>query len=82
MDNKSYYQLFIMQAKIYANRKYSDDKMKNLTEDLTVIIASMMDQIKISKSSPDKKDSPKDQDPTTMVPANNKAPPLEGGDSE
>ena len=39
----------------------------------------MMDQIKNSKSSPDKKDSPKDQNPTTVVPDNKKATPLEGG---
>ena len=38
-----------------------------------------MDQIKNSKSSPDKKDSPKDQNPTTVVPDNKKATPLEGG---
>ena len=41
-----------------------------------------MDQIKISKSSPDKKYSTKDQDQTTLVPDTNKAPPLEGGNSK
>ena len=41
----------------------------------------MMDRIKMSKSSPDKKDSPRAQVPTNMVPANKKAPPLEGGNS-
>ena len=55
--------------------------MMNLIACLTVNIASMMDQIKISKYSPEKKDLPKSQDPTTVVPANNKAPPLEGGNS-
>ena len=50
--------------------------MKNLTRDLTEMIASMMDQIKISKYSRDKKDSKKAQDPTTVVPSNKKAPPL------
>ena len=39
----------------------------------------MMDQIKMPKSSQDKTDSPKEQDPTTVVLANKKAPPLEGG---
>ena len=53
--------------------------MKNLTADLTLMIASMMDQIKISKASPDNKGSPKAQDTTTMVPANKKHPQLEGG---
>ena len=39
------------------------------------MITSMMDQIKISKYSPENKD----QDPTTLVPDKNKSPPLEGG---
>ena len=52
--------------------------MNNITEDLEEMIASMMDQIKIHKYSPDKKDSPKFQDPTTVFLDNNKAPPLEG----
>ena len=38
-----------------------------------------MDQIKIYKSSLDKKYSPKAQYNTTLVLANKKAPPLEGG---
>ena len=76
MDNKSYNQLLIMIDTIEANRKDYDDKMKNLTEYLTEIIASMMDQIKIYKSSPDKKYSPKAQYFTTLVLDNKKAPPL------
>ena len=59
MDNKSDCQLLIMQAHIESNKQDSYDKIKKLTVDLTGMIASMMDQIKISKSSPDKKDSPK-----------------------
>ena len=81
MDNNSDDQLLIVQDTIYANRKYYDQKMKNLTEDLTEIITSMMYQIKIQKYSPDKNHSPKSQDPTIVVPANNKAPLLEGGHS-
>ena len=53
--------------------------MKNTTEDLKAMITSMMDQIKNSKSSPDQKDSPKAQYPTTVVPDKNRDPPLEGG---
>ena len=34
----------------------------------------MMDQINISKSSPDQKDSPKAQDPTTLVPSYRRVP--------
>ena len=41
----------------------------------------MVDEIKISKSSPDKKDSPKSQDTTTAVPDNRRNPSLEGGNS-
>ena len=52
--------------------------MKNLTEDPIERITSVMDQIKISKSSPENKDSQKSQDPNTVVPDKNKAPPLEG----
>ena len=76
MDNKSYDQLLIMQSMIDTNRKNSDEKIKKLTEYPTAMITSMMDQIKMLKSSPDKKDSPNNQDPTTVVSANNKAPPL------
>ena len=74
--NKSDYQLLIMQARIEFNRQYSDEKIKNLTEDLTAMIASIMYQINIYKYSPDKKDSPKYQYPTTVVPDNKKSPPL------
>ena len=41
-----------MEATTEANRKYSDEKMKNLTEDITAIIAPIMDKIKSSKASP------------------------------
>ena len=78
MDNNPDDQLIISQANIESNRQDYDYKMKNLTADLTKRIASIMDQIKISKSSPDKKDSPKAQDTTTVVTTNNKASPLEG----
>ena len=40
-----------------------------------------MDHINISKYSPYQKDSPKAQDTTTVVPANRRAPPLDGGHS-
>ena len=52
--------------------------MKKLIENLTEMITSMMDQIKISKSSPDQKYSPKYQNPTTVVLSNKRSPPLEG----
>ena len=74
MDNKSDDQLLITQDTIEANNQDYDDKMKNLAQDLIGMISSMMDQIKISKSSPDKKDSPKAQDLTTVSPSNKKDP--------
>ena len=59
MDNKLDNQLLIVPDTIEANRQYSDEKMKNLAEYLTVMIKSIMDHIKTSKYSPDKKDLPK-----------------------
>ena len=58
--------------------KYSDENMNNLTEDLTAMITSTMNQIKISKSSPDRKDSSKEQNPTNVVPTNKRVTTLEG----
>ena len=75
---KSDYQLLIMQDTIEEKRQDYDEKTKNTTEDLTSMITSMVDQIKISKSSPEKRDSSKYQDTTTMLLDNNRAPPLEG----
>ena len=78
MNNKSDDQLFIMEDNIDANRQYYDEKKKKITADLTVMIASVMDKIEISKSSSDKKSSPKAQYPTPALPDNKKASPLEG----
>ena len=79
MDNKSYDQLLIMQAMIESNKQDSDEKMKNITVEITGIITSMMDQIEIYKSSPNNNYSKKYRDTTTVVPSNNKDTPLEGG---
>ena len=73
--------LLIVQATIESNRQDSDEKMKKLTEDLKGRITSMMDKIAIPESSPDHKDSPKVQYPTTVVPANRRDPPFDGGHS-
>ena len=59
MNNKSDEKLLIMQATTEANRHDSDEKMNNLTEDFTAMITSIMDQIKMSKSSVDNEYSPK-----------------------
>ena len=79
MDNNLDDQLLIMEANIEAKRQDSDDKMKNLTEDLTAMITSIMGQIKVSKYSIDNKDSPKAQYPTAVAPDKNRSPPSEGG---
>ena len=76
MDNNPDDQLLTMQATIEANMKYYNEKMKKLTEYLTARITSMMDKIKTSKYSPDKKDSPKAHDPNTMVLDNKRGTPL------
>ena len=55
--------------------------MKNFTEVLTSMIASITDQVKFSNSSIDKKYLNNSRDPTTLVPDNKKAPPLECGHS-
>ena len=47
MDNKSDDQLLSMKAMIEATRKKSNEKMKKIKEDLTELIASMKDKIKI-----------------------------------
>ena len=78
MDNNSDHQLLIVQATIEANRKYYDDKIKNITEDLIEIITSIVDQIKFYKSSPYKKDSSKAHYNAAVVPAKRRATTLEG----
>ena len=82
IDNKSDEQLLVMQATIDANRQDYDEKIKKLKEDLTSMIKSMMDHIKILEYFPDKNYSPKSQYPITVVPDNNKDPSLEGGHSK
>ena len=81
IDNNSDDQLLIIQATTEANKQYYDEKIKDIIEDLIETITSMMYQIKFSESSPDNNYSPKDQDPTTVVPDKKKAPPVEGGNS-
>ena len=82
MNNKSYGQFHIMQAKIDANSKSSDKRTNTYwsqLDKLMAMIKNMMDQIKISDSSPDKLYSPNYQNTTNMVPEKNKYSPLEGG---
>ena len=73
--------ILITQAMIYANRKYYDDKTKKQDskfDQITEMVENIMGKIQISNSLPDKIYVPKVQDPTAMVPDNNKSPPLKG----
>ena len=91
MDNKSDEQFLIIQATIESNRQETDEKqmktyekLRKTTEDqnvLTATITSMTDQTNNSKLSPYQKDTSNDLEPTTVVPANRRDPPLDGGHS-
>ena len=70
MDNNADDQLLSMQATIGDSRKYYDDTMKNLTVNLMAMFKSIINQIKISKSSQEKRYSQKSQDTTTVIQAN------------
>ena len=55
--------------------------MKDIKETLKVFTTFMMDQTNISKSSLTQKGTSTPPDPTTVVPTNKRAKPLEGGHS-
>ena len=76
-----YYRFIIVQYLIDDKRRDYDEKMNKYDsklDKLTEIDENMMDCIQIYNYSPNNMDSPKSQDPTTVVSSNNKAPPLEG----
>ena len=84
MDNNLNDQLLTMQSSIDDDRQSSDYKMKTYEckiDKLTEMIKQMMDQNKNYNPLPDKMVLPNTQDPTTMVTANKKTPPLEGGNN-
>ena len=95
MDTKSDEHFLIIQATIEANKQEdydkkmktaekqmkTDEKLKHLTEIINNLTAFIMDQTNISKSSPTQKDTSTPPDPTTAVPTNRRAPPLEGVNS-
>ena len=55
------------------------EKLRQLTETLKNLTVFMMNHTNNSKSAPTRKDTPTPPDPTTVVPANKRGPPLEGG---
>ena len=85
---KSYEQFLVIEATIKSNKQEADekqmktdDKLTLLTENLQVFTSFMMDHTNISKSSPAQKDTSTPPYPITVVPANRRDPPLEGGHS-
>ena len=54
----------------------TDEELRQITENLQVLTAFIMDQTNISKYSPTQKDTQTHPDPNTVVPNNRRAPPL------
>ena len=88
MDNKSDEQFLIIQATINDNKQDTDEKKMNtdekltqITENIKVLTAFMMDQTNNSKLSPAHKDTLTPPNPTTLVPATRRDPTLYGGHS-
>ena len=83
MENKSDEHFLFIQAITEANRQETDEKLTNLTEDLKVMITSTITSIMYQnnnyKSSPFQNDASNPLDPTTVVPANRRAPSLKVG---
>ena len=88
MDTKSDEQFLVIEATIEAkkqeadkNHKETNEKLTLLTDSLQVLTALMTDKTNFSKSSPYQKDTSTPPDSTTVIPTNNRDPPLEGGHS-
>ena len=81
MENKSEEQFIPMKATIENNKQDMKSEMIAITETLKVFTTFIMDHTNIPKYSPTQKDTSTPPDPTTLVPTNMRAPPLEGGHS-
>ena len=81
MDNKSDEQFLIIQATFEANKQENDEKLRQITENIKVLTAFMMDQTKNQKFLPAQTDTSNPLDPTTVVMGNRRVPPLGGGNS-
>ena len=68
-----------MKEEIENNKQEMKAEMKDIKETLKVFTTLIMDQTKISKSSPTQKNTSTPPDPTTVILTNRRAPPLEGG---
>ena len=85
MDTKSDEHFLAIEATIESHNQEADtyqvnndEKLTTLTENLQKLTTFIMDQTKISKSSPAQKDTSTPPDPTIVVQTNRRAPPLEG----
>ena len=88
-DNKSDEQFIIMKSAIEfnkqemkSNRQDSDNKMMKLTKYVKVMLAEITDHINTLKFPPTQKDLLNSLEPTTVVLANTRDPPLDGGKSK
>ena len=85
IDNKLDEHILFMQYLVDTNKKVNDELKKKLNKHDSGLykIKTLHKQVLVQNQiySPDKMDSPKAQYPTNVVPANKKAPPLEGGNS-
>ena len=92
MDFKFYYHLLVMQELVYTNKRGTDELKKDNDEikkelnkyefesaNIKALINKVIGHNKTSF--PDNMYPPNSQDNTTVVPANKKASPLEGGNS-
>ena len=78
MDNNSDEQFLIIQSTVKANKKDTDEKLTQTTENLKFLIAFIMDHTNNSKFSTAQKDTLTALDHTTAVPDNRRDPPLDG----
>ena len=88
MDTNSDEKFLAIEATIESNKQKADrnqvkndEKLTRITEDIQKLTTFMMNQAKISKSSPAQKDTSTTPDPTTVVQTNRRDPPLKGGHS-
>ena len=91
IDKKSDEEFLVIQATIYSNKQdiyekqmRTGEKLTQITEYLKVLTETMTYMMDLTKNlifSPVQRDKSTPTDPTTLVLANRKDPPLEGGNS-
>ena len=81
MENKSDEHFIIMQSSIEDYKQDSDERMTKFSEEFKTMFAVISNQINTMLSSSTKKNASTNPEPNTLVSANRRAPPLEGGHS-